>query len=60
MELDIFALSDPAGKAATDPDLNACILTRETEKGGIIINNKRKENGLNELEQVFASIVINS
>ena len=52
----MFELSDPAGRAATD-ELDACILTRETEKGGEIINSKRKENGLNELALVFVDIV---
>ena len=49
-EIDIFALCDPAGKAATDDKLNACILTRETEKGGAMINAKRRS--LSELTSI--------
>ena len=55
--VDIFELVDPAGRAATDEELQACILTRETEKGGVFINNKRAENGLNALTPVFVDIV---
>lgn len=40
-EIDIFELNDPAGKAATDKEITACVLTREVEKGGAIINAKR-------------------
>ena len=32
--VDIFPLSDPCGKATQDKELEACILTREVEKGG--------------------------
>mmetsp|Transcript_1325 Transcript_1325/g.1710 ORF Transcript_1325/g.1710 Transcript_1325/m.1710 type:complete len:224 (-) Transcript_1325:168-839(-) len=35
---DIFELNDPAGRAATDPEIEACILTPEVRKGGDIIN----------------------
>jgi len=32
--VDIFELLDPVGVAGTDESLEACILTREVEKGG--------------------------
>jgi phosphopantetheine adenylyltransferase len=47
LTIDIFALEDPAGQAATDDDLQAVILTKEVEKGGHFINDRRKENGKN-------------
>jgi pantetheine-phosphate adenylyltransferase len=37
----LVGLSDPIGPTGTDPDLQALILTREVEKGGIMINNAR-------------------
>lgn len=58
LKADIFELSDPVGKAGTDPTIEVCILTREVEKGGHMINEKRKENGLNTLDLVFADMVL--
>ena len=55
---DLFELNDPAGKAATDQEITACVLTREVEKGGAIINGKRQENGLEELELVFVDMIL--
>ena len=46
LELDIFELIDVAGKAATDTEVEACILTQETAKGGEMINDLRIKNGL--------------
>jgi phosphopantetheine adenylyltransferase len=46
MVLDIFELDNPAGKAATDKELEACILTKEVSKGGQIINGMRSDNNL--------------
>ena len=58
MQLDIFALSDPAGKSATDDQLDAIILTREVEKGGEIINKLRSDNGLKSLPCVFVDMIL--
>ena len=58
VELDLFELTDPAGKSATDADLDACILTRESEKGGLWMNNARKQNHLKELPFVFVDMIM--
>jgi hypothetical protein len=34
LKVEIFMLEDPIGIAGTNGDLEACILTREVEKGG--------------------------
>jgi phosphopantetheine adenylyltransferase len=38
--------------------MTACILTRETEKGGTMINDARVKNQLPPLEIVFAEMVL--
>jgi pantetheine-phosphate adenylyltransferase len=59
LELDIFELDgDPAGRAASDPEIEACVLTKEVEKGGAFINERRKEQGLGALELVFADMIL--
>ena len=55
--LDIFELVDPAGKGATEADIDGVILTKEVEKGGHFINQKRKENGFSELPFAFVDLV---
>ena len=61
IQIDIFSLnSDPAGRAATDTEIEAVVLTPETQKGGDIINQMRKKNGLKQLPLVFASMVLAS
>ncbi len=57
-KLQIFELSDPIGPTGTDPDLDALILTREVEKGGKMINDKRTENGLKPLELIYVDMII--
>ena len=57
IELDIFELVDPCGKGATEPDIDAVILTKEVEKGGHMINSQRKENGFKELPFAFVDII---
>ena len=57
LEVDIFELQDPAGRAATDEQISACVLTLEVAKGGQMINDKRKENVLPELAIVIADMV---
>jgi phosphopantetheine adenylyltransferase len=34
IKVDVFELVDPVGEAGTDQQIEACILTREVEKGG--------------------------
>ena len=54
----IFELNDPMGVAAYEPDLQAVILTREVEKGGIMINEARAKNKLQPLELVFVDMIL--
>lgn len=56
-EVDVFELQDPAGRAGTDENITACVLTPEVIQGGDIINAKRKENGLAELSLVVVDMV---
>ena len=46
LEVKIFELNDPIGIAGSDPNITSCILTRETEKGGVMINEARAKNNL--------------
>ena len=58
LKVEIFELQDPVGIAGTNPDIEACILTREVEKGGLMINTARVANGLNQIEQVFVDMIL--
>lgn len=53
-----FGLEDPVGRAGTDPDIEALILTREVERGGKMVNDARASNGLNEVSLVFVDMVL--
>ncbi|XP_069809151.1 bifunctional coenzyme A synthase [Dendropsophus ebraccatus] len=46
---DIVPISDPYGPSITDPDLKCIVVSEETQKGGLSVNKRRLENGLNEL-----------
>lgn len=41
LKVNVFELSDPIGIAGSNPLVEACILTREVEKGGNMINEVR-------------------
>ena len=58
MKVNIFELADPVGLAGTVPEIEACILTREVEKGGAMINAQRAENGLSQVELVFVNMIL--
>ena len=58
LDIRIFELNDPVGIAGTEEKMTACILTRETEKGGNMINEARVKNGFPPLEIVFAEMVL--
>ena len=45
--LEIARITDPIGPSSTDPDLQCIAVSKETEKGGEIVNKARLENGLN-------------
>lgn len=42
LKVNVFELSDPIGVAGTNALIEACILTREVEKGGKMINDARQ------------------
>ncbi|XP_069490531.1 bifunctional coenzyme A synthase isoform X1 [Ambystoma mexicanum] len=46
---DIVPLFDPYGPSITDPELKCIVVSEETRKGGDSVNQKRLENGLDEL-----------
>jgi pantetheine-phosphate adenylyltransferase len=50
VKLDIVEIHDPYGPTAWDGDIQALVVSRETESGGRGVNDKRKEKGLGELD----------
>lgn len=58
VDLDIFMLQDGVGKAGTDPQISALIVTGETLKGGQYVNEIRKKNGLNEIPLIIANLIL--
>ncbi|XP_077315569.1 bifunctional coenzyme A synthase isoform X1 [Lithobates pipiens] len=46
----IVPISDPYGPSITDPDLKCIVVSEETRKGGLSVNKRRLENGLEELD----------
>ena len=58
LTVNVFELTDMAGVGGVLPEVEACILTRETEKGGEILNNIRRERGLKEAELVFVDMIM--
>jgi hypothetical protein len=56
--LHIFELTDPVGPTGTAQEIDACILTREVERGGHMINAAREKNGLNTLALVFVDMIL--
>lgn len=58
LKVEIFELQDPVGIAGTHPDIEACVLTREVEKGGQMINTARQTNGLKQVQQVFVDMIL--
>ena len=40
------------------PEIEACILTREVEKGGQMVNDARVKNGLGEVDLVFVDMIL--
>jgi pantetheine-phosphate adenylyltransferase len=58
LKINVFELTDTAGVGGALPEVQACILTRETAKGGEILNVIRKERGLKECELVFVDMIL--
>ena len=58
LEVRFFELQDPIGIAADLPELEACVLTKETAKGGQMINDARAEKGMKPLNLVYADMIM--
>ena len=58
LKVNVFELTDAAGVGATLPEVEACVLTQETKKGGEIVNNMRAQNGLTPVKLVFADMIL--
>lgn len=50
LELIIASIEDPYGPSITDPDLEVIVVSQETHRGGHMVNEKRLERGLSQLE----------
>lgn len=59
LKYDIVPISDPFGPTKSDPDMDMIIVSKETERGGLKVNELRKQNGLPELE-IFCIEVVES
>jgi len=49
-ELDLPPLQDIYGPTASDADIEALVVSRETREGGMMVNQERKRKGLSQLE----------
>eukprot|EP00350_Pseudokeronopsis_sp_OXSARD2_P014233 CAMPEP_0170550348 /NCGR_PEP_ID=MMETSP0211-20121228/8409_1 /TAXON_ID=311385 /ORGANISM="Pseudokeronopsis sp., Strain OXSARD2" /LENGTH=129 /DNA_ID=CAMNT_0010856847 /DNA_START=566 /DNA_END=951 /DNA_ORIENTATION=+ len=58
IRIEFFELSDPVGIGGTDTEIEACILTREVEKGGLMINEARAKNSLPDLSLIFVDMIL--
>ena len=58
VKAELFSLENPVGPAGTDEQLEALILTREVEKGGVMVNEAREKNGLPPLHCYFVDMVL--
>ena len=54
----IIPLIDPVGPAGTDPEYQCLVVSKETEKGGFMVNEVREKKGLNPLDVHVIDIVI--
>lgn len=50
IECEIVLISDMYGPTKSDPSLNMIVVSSETKKGALMINNVRQQNHLNELD----------
>lgn len=58
LKTNVFELTDTAGVGGTMPEVQACILTRETAKGGEILNEVRASKGMPPCELVFVDMIL--
>lgn len=57
IECNAVEISDPFGPAIVVPELECIVGSKETEKGCVAINTKRKESGMSELEIYLIELV---
>lgn len=50
LEYNIVPITDPYGPTRTDPTLQMIVVSAETYKGGLKVNDLRRENGLSQLD----------
>ncbi|RXK36701.1 hypothetical protein M231_06008 [Tremella mesenterica] len=50
-------INDPLGPTAWDEDIQALVVSRETVAGGEMVNAKRRENGLGQLELFIVDVI---
>ncbi len=55
---EIKELRDNTGDSTTNPQYRAIVVSRETEKNGKIINEKRRKNGLDDMEIITVDLEI--
>ena len=58
LEHNIIPLVDPVGPAGTDPEYQCLVVSKETEKGGFMVNDVREKKGLNPLDVHVIDIVV--
>lgn len=58
LEHNIIPLIDPVGPAGTDPEYQCLVVSKETEKGGFVVNDVREKKGLNPLDVHVIDIVV--
>jgi pantetheine-phosphate adenylyltransferase len=59
-QYDIIELTDSFGPAASDPAIEAIVVSMETKPGAMEINKLRKENGLKALEIISIPLILAS
>ena len=57
VEYDVLAIRDVCGPTGYEPNIQALIVSKETKKGGDIINEVRREKGMKELEVFVMDIL---
>lgn len=57
LEHNIIPLVDPVGPAGTEPDYQCLVVSKETEKGGHVINDVRQKKGLDLLDIHVVDVV---
>lgn len=58
LEHNVIPLLDSVGPAGTDPEYQCLVVSKETEKGGFMVNDVREKKGLNPLDVHVIDIVV--